>query len=178
MKLLTVISHGIKQPVWQFSAGLLLILTTAVLCITMLIPATEHLARLDDQLARLHDSGQNHLTAITASANSDEFYRVLPTQASLPVLLQKIFDAANESGVTLSSGQFKLTPQTEGRFSTYMVALTASASYADIRRFVNRVLETNQTAALQTIDFSRSQSNGSKIESKVHFTLYLRGPET
>jgi len=53
-----------------------------------------------------------------------------------------------------------------------------SASYADIRRFVNRVLETNQTVALQTIDFSRSSSTDSKVESKVHFTLYLRGPET
>jgi Pilus assembly protein, PilO. len=178
MKLLTVISYRIKQPIWQFIAGLLLILTTVMLCITMLIPATEHLAGLDDQLARLHDSGQNHLTAITASADSDEFYRVLPRQESLSVLLQKIFDAANESGVTLSSGQFKLTPQAEGGFSTYLVALTASASYADIRRFVNRVLETNQTAALQTIDFSRSPSTDSKVESKVHFTLYLRGPET
>ncbi len=101
------------------------------------------------------------------------FYELLGEKKHVEQQVKTILYLANEAGVSLKAGEYQLAENSAGRFFTYKVQLPVKGSYLQIRKFAEQVLLTIPFASLDETSFKREAINGSVIESKMVFTLYV-----
>ncbi|MFZ6680641.1 hypothetical protein [Undibacterium sp. Tian12W] len=103
----------------------------------------------------------------------DAFYELLGEKKHVEQQVKTILYLANEAGVSLKAGEYQLAENSAGKFFTYKVQLPVKGSYLQIRKFAEQVLLTIPFASLDEISFKREVINGTTIESKMIFTIYV-----
>ena len=109
-----------------------------------------------------------------AAARLSAFYAALGDAAHSEQIVTHLFDAADETGVTLDKAEYKPARDTAGRFETYTIVLPVKGDYVHLRRFCERVLLTVPYAALDDMRFRRSSANDTAVEASLRFTVFLR----
>ncbi|WP_109477333.1 GspMb/PilO family protein [Paraburkholderia sp. C35] len=109
-----------------------------------------------------------------AAARLAAFYSALGDAAHSEQIVERLFDAAEESGVTLDKAEYKPARDTAGRFETYTIVLPVKGDYARLRRFCERVLLSVPYAALDDMRFKRSSANDATVEASLRLTVFLR----
>ena len=86
-----------------------------------------------------------------------------------------IFTEAEKLGVAIPQGEYKLSPDLQGHFLSYQLTLPVRASYPQLRRLVDVILQTQPHTALSDIVFKRDSVGAAVPEASVRFVLYLKG---
>lgn len=106
-----------------------------------------------------------------------EFYAALPAQAEIPTLVQSLLDGAEQQGLRVARGSYRLEPEPAAALARFRVALPLRGEPARVQRFVLAALQAHTTLALDGLQFKRDLEGIALIEAKVQFVMYLQaGP--
>jgi len=109
----------------------------------------------------------------TERSQLSNFYAFFPLTQAVPELLGEIARAAQRNGLTLDKGEYRLGQDKEFRLAQYQVTFPVRGTYAQVRGFVNAVLDAVPAAALDEITLKREAIGDQNLEARVRFTLYL-----
>jgi Tfp pilus assembly protein PilO len=139
-------------------------------------PARERLRALEAQRADLsaRDKGkQQRAEPPTQRGQLANFYAFFPLTDAVPEMLGKVQRAAQRNDLMLAKGEYKLSEERDFRLTSYQVTLPVSGGYAQVRGFVNDVLDAVPAAALDELTFKRQAIDDDTLEARVRFTLFL-----
>ena len=174
-----------KLGIWGL-LGLCLIIGSAVFYmsnISGLNASTEALMQ-----ARLDAESRNHKSVVKDETpprkNSAEeiaaYYQRFPKAESLPEILATINQLANQQKLALNNGDYKLSKIKQSSalrkaLTQYEITFPVTGQYTQIRTFVAKVLARQPAIALTDIQMHRENTMDPNIESKLVFTLFLKG---
>ena len=161
---------------WPGLAGLGLVLFTAGLTFVAVQPARDRLHGLNDEMASLSSRlGQRGGASAPASRRSQlsNFYAFFPLTENVPELLGRVYRAANQNQLLLEKGEYKLSREADFHLARYEITVPVSGDYARVRSFVNEVLQTVPSAALDELSLKRESIDRPELEARVRFSLFL-----
>jgi len=103
-------------------------------------------------------------------------FAVQPARGRLQTLAlerAELATAAQRNGLSLDKGEYRLGQDKEFRLAQYQVTFPVRGTYAQVRGFVNAVLDAVPAAALDEITLKREAIGEQNLEARVRFTLYL-----
>lgn len=89
--------------------------------------------------------------------------------------LRRLFDAADEIGLALPQGEYRLTEVKDAHLRRYQLSLPVAGSYAEIRAFMTHALNADPALALAAIQLRRDRIETPELDALLSFTLYLEG---
>ena len=106
-----------------------------------------------------------------------EFYAALPAQDEIPALVQSLLDGAEQQGLRVARGSYRLEPEPAAAMARFRLALPLRGEPSRVQRFVLAALQAHPTLALDGLQFKRDPEGIALIEAKVQFVMYLQaGP--
>ena len=87
--------------------------------------------------------------------------------------LRRLFEAADEAGVELPQGEYRLTEVKDAHLRRYQLSLPVSGSYPEIRAFIAKALNADPALALTAIQLRRERIESTDLDVLLNFTLYL-----
>jgi Tfp pilus assembly protein PilO len=112
---------------------------------------------------------------VTPQMQLANFYHFFPNFAATPDLLEKLYSAAEASGIVLEQGDYRRVSSKEDKLESYQVTLPVRGSYPAVRKFLGRVLADLPTISLDSISFQRQKIGDTIVETQIKLTLYLDG---
>lgn len=103
------------------------------------------------------------------------FYGNFGTREEAFAALQAIYAAAEQEGLELESGEYRVSREPGARLLRYQIVFPVKGSYPKIRRFVARALNEAPGVALDDLALRRDTAQSSALEARVQFTLFLGG---
>lgn len=164
---------------WPGLAGLALLVFTAGLTVFSIESTRQRLKALDRETVTLKARlGKRDINTPTATGRSQlsNFYAFFPLPENVPELLSRINRSASEHQLLLEKGEYKLNREAEFGLARYQVTLPVSGQYADVRGFVNDVLEVVPSAAVEELTLKRQSIDIPELEARVRFILFLGMP--
>lgn len=159
------------------TAGIALVVCAAAVYGFGILPARENLVRLSDRLAALEVQSAARV-AQPVRATADErigaFFAAFPAPPSIADHLAAIYATAAGMAIPLQRGEYKFVPAKDGGLAHYEINLPVAASYAQIRRFVTRVLYDTPSMALEDVRFERAAAGDPLVRGEIRFTLFVR----
>ncbi|MDR1935080.1 MAG: hypothetical protein LBS49_05800 [Candidatus Accumulibacter sp.] len=141
---------------------------------------------LQRRIAELERSDMREARARTASRTAREatggrsrlraFEAVLLPHDDVPVLLQNLLRVADEEGVALSRGEYRVEPDTVGGFLRYRMELPLQGPAPAVYRFIARALAEQRALALRSVHFRRARIDAADIEARVQWIVLTNTP--
>lgn len=162
---------------WPGVVGLGLLAFCLVAYLSALLPAQHRLAEMLAQAgslrAQLAKSKATQMETPVPEAQLTSFYQFFPAHVATPDLLEKLYAAAEASGMVLEQGDYRLTSSKGDKIELYQISLPVRGSYPQIRKFIGRLLADLPAASLDGVSFLRQKVTDVQIESQLKLTLYL-----
>lgn len=180
---------GLRVQLTLIRFGLINCMAT-ILCLVSLVMLVGWLPHLRGQLK----IQQQNLTELESTAHANrtltstvapptteqrrlDFYDALGDYKHSEQQIKTLFSIADKSGITLNLGEYHLTADANGHFSTYQIVLPVKGSYQQIRQLCEKTLMAIPFASLDEIAYKRDSINNPFLEARLRFTLYLNnGP--
>lgn len=133
-------------------------------------------AALDAQLLR-NEQLRQEAAALQAREmeSTSETGQKTPMAPVVTSALRRLFEAAENAGLALDRGEYRLTEVKEAGLRRYQLSLPVMGRYPDIRAFVTEALNTDPALALGAISLRRDSIETAELEAQLSFTLFL-GP--
>lgn len=158
-----------------FAIGLLVICGTWYL--TSIWPMQQ---RFDDAQQALSRQQQNSTSAAriagskgTPAEQLQEFYRFFPNEHKSPELLEKLFSIAQQNGLQLNDGEYKVTRDKTGSLMRLGISLPVRGKYPQIRKFLSSLNKEIPNLVLEKVQFERKNIVDSTVQTKIALALYL-----
>jgi len=87
--------------------------------------------------------------------------------------LRRLFEAADETGLELPQGEYRLTEVKDAHLRRYQLSLPVSGGYPEIRAFIAKALNADPALALTAIQLRRERIESPDLDVLLNFTLYL-----
>lgn len=87
--------------------------------------------------------------------------------------LRRLYDAAEESGLDLVQGEYRMQESREEGVRQYQFMLPVYGSYADVRKFLALALNNDPALALNSMQMRREAIEETELDVTLSFTLYL-----
>lgn len=162
---------------WPGAAGLALLVFSAGYAAFTIAPAVVHRDALAQDLAQLQDRHRTMRGEPQHALNGEEslqrFYAYFPPLATASDWLERIYEVAEEGGLRLTRGEYRLVDERDAKLAKYQVTLPVHGSYAQVRAFLSRVLESVPAAALEEVAFRRDAIDSQGLDVRVRLTLHL-----
>ena len=161
---------------WPGITGLVLLAFAVSFYVVAVHPARvrlQWLAAERAQLAARLGSRGNEAARPSERGQLSNFYAFFPLTGAVPELLGEIARAAQRNRLTLDKGEYRLSKDKDFRLARYQVTLPVRGSYAQVRGFVNNVLDAVPAAALEELTLKREVIGDPDLEARVRFTLFL-----
>lgn len=152
-------------------AGLAALATAVVLALSAVLPAQHALETVTADLARARHSP----AAASAGAGTPQLLATLPTRTQMPAVIGQVFTEAKGAGVSLDTGHYVYTAAKGGTIAHYELEFPVKASYADIRKFIDRTLAAVPSAALAKLRLERKAVGDGVVAANVVFVVFVRG---
>ena len=160
-------------------AGLLLVMLCLLAYALLLWPTQQRVQRQGAELAWLHSQPRQQARPVAAYSDAQAlagFYRQFPAQAELAGLLRQLHQLAQDSGIVLVAGEYKLSRDNSDRaLQRYEIVLPVTASYRQLREFVAQAALRFPTLGLSEVSVKREAIGEDKAEVKLLYVLLLRG---
>ena len=169
--------RGLNRLGWPGATGLGLLAFCGAAYVTALLPAQTGLEQAQRRALLLQ--AQNHKGAEQTGREAPAeqlaaFYRFFPDGHSEADWLEKIYQVAQEQGLSLDQGDYRPLREKTGKLTRYQVTLPVTGPYPQIRKFLAAVLSEVPIASLDSVDFSRQKIGDGSVEAKIRFSLYLK----
>jgi len=159
---------------WPGLLGIALLVGAAVLALGVSRPMLARLQGLEDEARALSArSGGVPIRPATQRSQLANFYAFFPPTSGLPDMLARVQRAARDNGLTLEKGEYRLVRDASFPLSRYQVTFPMRGNYAQVRGFVNDVLDTVPAAALEEMSLKRERVAEPVLDARVRFSLFL-----
>lgn len=162
---------------WPGVLAVGLLVMSAAFYFSALEPAEQHLDQVRQTALSLREQVQRAGADMQAFDRPAEqlakFYRLFPSEKTLPDWLGKIFAAAQAQGLVLEQGEYKAMADKGGRLLRYEITLPVKGEYPQIRKFLAGLAADVPIAGLDHIQFERQKVGTSTVEAKIRLALYL-----
>jgi Tfp pilus assembly protein PilO len=98
----------------------------------------------------------------------------LPNRSELPVIVGKVFTLAGAAQVTLDRGKYEVAPLRSGQLAQYRMTFPVKGSYPNIREFIDSVLATVPSAALEGMRVERKSVGEESVSADLRFAIFVR----
>ncbi len=98
---------------------------------------------------------------------------VLPLSPAAEAALRQLFRAAEEEGLRLDQGDYKLAGESGTARRRYLLTLPVMGSYPAIRAFLAKALNNDRALALNAVELRREAIEDADLDALLRFTLYL-----
>lgn len=161
------------------TVSLLLVLVAALVHL-FLLPSYE--AAIEDaerRLASLERSARRAaLEPQTVRVSPEDTRKLLlerfPNEEQLNAELGHLIEMAGKEGLSVPSGDYRLTPGKDGLFDRYVLNLPVKGSYQTIRRYVAAVRMAFPDLAIDDITLRRENIGSTEVEAQLRFVLFGR----
>jgi Tfp pilus assembly protein PilO len=172
------VRRAIVRLGWPGLAGLGLLAFSLGFALLVTQPERERLTELTSEYARL--SAQVRVRGPKAEVPTvrgqlSGFYAFFPLTESVPAALGRVHKAARNHRLTLEKGEYKLSREQGFPVQRYQVTLPVVGQYAQVRGFVNSVLDAVPNAAVDELILKRKDIAAGQLEARVRFSLFLGG---
>lgn len=164
---------------WPGVAGLVLLAFCVAVYLYALLPAqhrvAEMLAQAGSLRAQLARSNATQMATPAPEVQLSRFYQSFPVHVATPDLLEKLYAAAEATGIALEQGDYRLASGKGDKLERYQITLPVRGSYTQIRKFIGRLLADLPAVSLDGVSFKREKIGDAQVESQIKFTLYRGG---
>lgn len=108
-----------------------------------------------------------------AATRSDQFYASFPAVDSLPLWLETLHKMADEQGLQLIQGEYKLSADQDGRMMRYQILLPVKGSYPHVRHFIENATKFIPNLGVSEINLKRDTVAENQVEARLSFILFL-----
>ena len=115
-------------------------------------------------------------TADGSRAGLQSFLQGLPAADVPPEVVQGLFDLAEQQGLRLLRGSYRLQPEPAAAFSRYRMTMPVQGDPARVERFVQQALLAWPTLAVESIQFKRAPGGGRVLEARIQWVLFVQSP--
>lgn len=155
-----------------------ILLVYPVFYLAAIVPARERLdvAQRNAQARHEQIRRANEATGSvrhTPAEQLAEFYRIFPEERSAPKWLGKLAVLAQENGIVLNEGDYKVMRDDSARLMRLQMVLPVKGEYQTIRRFLAALPAEIPVIALENVQFSRHNVGDPSVEALIRLTLYL-----
>ena len=179
--LVQVLKYKSRQLFWQTLgwkglAGLVLIIGSLSYLIIVAVPKAQQLQRLQMEMTTVKANPKQSDSNRNNSDPSDiarTFYDVLPTQTEASSKISAILRVATDNGLVINKVEYE-QPLSVLPLIQYQIKLPLTGSYMQIRQFINQVLNTLPSIALNDISLKREDIATGLVDAQIQFTLYLQ----
>lgn len=159
-------------------AGLALLLGSAVVYLGIVVPEN-HQALINTEAllqAKAHPKNAevDQAPEIGDAKELEEFYGQFPELKGLSGLVEDLHGLADDSGVILDLGEYKLQVEDDGKLFRYEILLPVKTGYPEMRRFIAGALHQFPTLGLKDISFKREAIAENVAQARLNFVLYLK----
>ncbi|MCB1916472.1 MAG: hypothetical protein KDG52_12250 [Rhodocyclaceae bacterium] len=158
------------------AVGAGLIACALVAGISALLPAKRQLqeTRVVVDEARRQVQAPRPVTPVkTVDEQLASFYQHFPDRTQAPHLLEKVYAAAGEFGLQVQRGDYSVADDRRAGLVSYQVLVPLSGRYGQIRGFVDQVLRSVPTLAVDELGFARERISQSRLDAHVRLNLYM-----
>lgn len=158
----------------------LLLLIAAALVHLFLLPGRE--AAIEESERRL--SGlertarratlERHSVRVSPEDTRQRLLERFPSEDQLNAELGRLIDMAGKEGLSVPSGDYRLTPGKDGLFDRYVLNLPVKGSYQTIRRYLAAVRIAFPDLAIDDMTLRRESLGSTEIEAQLRFVLFAR----
>ena len=179
--LIQIFKYKFRQLFWQALgwkglAGLVLIIGSVSYLIIVAAPKAQQLQQLQMKVDAVKANPKQNVSNRTNNDPSDIsriFYDVLPTQTEASSKISEILRVATDNGLVINKVEYE-QPLSDSLLVQYQIKLPLTGSYMQIRQFINQVLNTLPSIALNDISLKREDIATDSVDAQVQFTLYLQ----
>lgn len=114
--------------------------------------------------------------AAEGRARLARFEAFLADPADIPSVLRDMIAAAEAEKLELARGDYRFNADAAGGFSRYSMVMPVVGAPDAIHRFMLKVLQTQKSMALQSVQFQREHGDDRAIEARIQWTLFTRMP--
>jgi hypothetical protein len=101
------------------------------------------------------------------------FYGYFVSREEAFAALSAIYTAADAEGLSLDTGEYRLSRDRGARLLRYQIVLPVKGSYPKIRQFVARALNEAPGIALEDLSLRRENAQSNVVEARVQLALYI-----
>lgn len=151
--------------------GILLLLGGLVYLTALVLPKA---AQLQELAASNEQARKASMTEKARAARQDMGHA--QRQAFAPeaaAALRRLYEAAEESGLELVQGEYRMQESREEGVRQYQFMLPVYGSYADVRKFLALALNNEPALALNSMQMRREAIEETDLDVALSFTLYL-----
>lgn len=179
--LIQIFKYKFRQLFWQALgwkglAGLVLIIGSVSYLIIVAAPRVQQLQQLQMKVDAVKANQKQNVSNRTNNDPSDItriFYDVLPTQTEASSKISEILRVATDNGLVINKVEYE-QPLSATPLIQYQIKLPLTGSYMQIRQFINQVLNTLPSIALNDISLKREDIATDSVNAQIQFTLYLQ----
>ena len=102
------------------------------------------------------------------------FVQSLPAADAPPEVVQGLFDLAEQQGLRLLRGSYRLQPEPAAAFARYRMTIPVQGDPARVERFVQEALLAWPTLAVESIQFKRAPGGGRVLEARIQWVLFVQ----
>lgn len=128
-------------------------------------------AALEDMSARNALARQAAAAELASRSDDGASRSALAPEAA--AALRRLYAAADESGLELAKGEYRLLETGDARMRHYQFLLPVYGSYADVRKFLALALNQEPALALASMQLRRDAIESTELDAVLNFTLYL-----
>lgn len=164
---------------WQGAAAGAVVMSAAFYAGLVWHPmqARERALREDAMSLRVQMAARREVRVVNLDASGQlaEFYAHFPAPGSSADILEKIYQAAAETGLVLEVGEYRKVDDPVLRLERFDMTFPLSGvSYTKLREFLAKVLRENPSLAVDSLSLSRPSISGGTLEAQLRLTWYFR----
>lgn len=165
---------------WPMWAGLAAMLAAVAAGPLVTDPMREQAAVWDAQAqqARRERASRPADAAATAQRQAQDFVATLPAGDAALAAVQDLHRLAQQHGVVLASGEYRLIDEAAGRWQRYQITLPAQAGDMSLRLWMAEALNRWPTLSLDDWSATRDQAGQELVQARVRWSFYLRAPSS
>lgn len=111
----------------------------------------------------------------TPEGRLSTFYQFLPADKNATDWVEKIFAGSESVSINLDKGDYLTVRSKNGKLVRYQITLPVTASYPQIRSYINNLLDEIPFMALENVEYHKQKIGDADVEATIKFVLYFVG---
>lgn len=158
--------------------GFSLVFFSVVVFVSSNLPLRQNLASQVAELNVVRGAAANQRSGTvleTPQLRAATFVENLPTVTDMPRIMSGIVAVAATTGIELERGTYEFVAADGDAIARYQVTLPISGTYPKVREFVENVLASAPSVALESMRIERGKVSDQVISADLKFSILLGG---
>ncbi|MBS1130185.1 MAG: hypothetical protein H6R16_1187 [Proteobacteria bacterium] len=170
---------ALAYPQWLPLAGGLLVLIAAGLHLILLPGRETRIEAGERQLQQTERAGRRaridrQLAQATPEQARLSLLERFPDEARLHAELGRLLELADQKGLQLSAGEYRLLAGKDKLFDRYVLNLPVQGSYRDLRAYLTTIRSEFPALAIEDVTLRRENIGASAIDAQLRLVIFFR----